>query len=267
VLGVLRSTRFPALLGVSILVALACAAAGAWQVQRFDEKRAANHELRANDAAPARSVAEVLAVGQPAARTLKFRKVIARGEYDPAGQVLVRKREVDGQLGFLVLTPLRTSAGPVLYLVRGFVPATGAATETPTVPEPPSGQVTLTGRVYPSESGGLRAGLPPSQVDAIDVPALAAQQQVQAYGGYAELVSSEPVDTALPALPAPDLSNPAGGAFTAQHLAYVVQWFLFALLALGAPVVFTRLDRQRANGPPRPSTDDFTHRLGSSEAR
>ena len=46
-------------------------------------------------------------------------------------------------------------------------------------------------------------------------------------------------------MPDPDLSNPAGGAVEPQHLAYVIQWFLFALLALAAPLVMARTDSRR----------------------
>ena len=250
-LRILGSARFLALLAVGLLVATGCAAAGVWQIHRFNEKRHANAELRHNDAQAAVPVDDLLAVNQPASDGLQFRKVVATGRYDPAGQVLVRQREVDGQPAFLVLTPLRTSQGSVLLVVRGSVPVTAAAMDTPTVPPPPDGPTTVTGRVYAGESGGLGVRLPPDQIERIDLSALSRRLGMPTYGGYVELVSSSPADSRLSPLPLPDMSNPAGGAFTAQHLAYVVQWFLFALLALAAAPVFTVLDQRRALGAPR----------------
>ena len=81
----------------------------------------------------------------------------------------------------------------------------------------------------------------------------------QAYPAYAELISSTPSQQGLIALPPPDLTNPAGGAYVAQHLAYVVQWFLFSAFALAGPVVLLMLDaraRRREPGPkPAPRSE------------
>jgi cytochrome oxidase assembly protein ShyY1 len=254
VLVTLRQGRYLALLAVGVALAVGCTVAGVWQADRYGEKRTANAELRHNGTGPAEPVDSVLAVGRAVGPAARFRLVTATGRYDVGRQLLVRRREVDRRAGFLVLTPLRTSGGALL-VVRGFVPATGAATQTPAVPDPPAGPVTVTGRVQPSEPGVQRAGLPPGQVERIDIPALATRLGApayggQVYGGYVELVSASPPDSGLTALPPPDLSNPAGGAFEGQHLAYVVQWFFFALLALALPVVLAVLDRRAAAPPP-----------------
>src|SRR5262249_5765248 len=57
-----------------------------------------------------------------------------------------------------------------------------------------------------------------------------------------------PGTSGLVAIPDPDLSNPAGGAIEPQHLAYVIQWFLFAALALAAPIVMAPADNPRTFG-------------------
>jgi hypothetical protein len=50
-------------------------------------------------------------------------------------------------------------------------------------------------------------------------------------------------------VPPPSLGNPAGGALEPQHFAYVIQWYLFALLALAAPIVMARSEsKQRPTG-------------------
>jgi cytochrome oxidase assembly protein ShyY1 len=240
-----RVARIVALVAFGLVLAVVCSAAGTWQWHRFEEKRAANGELRAAAEQPAVPLDEVLPPGRPVDERLRFRTVTASGRYDVAGQVLVRQREVGGATGFLVVAPLRTTSGATLFVSRGFVAATGAATDTPAVPDPPAGEVRLTGRLYPTETGGLGTGLPDRQVSHVDVPALAARTGGSpAYGGFVELMSAEPADTGLVPLPAPDLGNPAGGAFTGQHLAYVVQWFLFAAFALAGPVILLLLDRR-----------------------
>jgi cytochrome oxidase assembly protein ShyY1 len=251
VLATLRQGRYLALVAVGIVLAACCTAAGLWQAHRFGEKRLANAELRHNDKMAAAPAEAVLAVGRAVGPEQRYRLVTATGRYDPGGQLLVRQRQVNGRLGFLVLTPLRTGDGTDLLVVRGFVLATGAATQTPAVPDPPAGPVTLTGRVQPSESGRQRTDLPAGQVEWIDVPGLAGRLGAPTYGGYVELVTSTPAQTGLVPVPPPDLSNPAGGAYEGQHLAYVVQWFFFAVLALALPVVLAVLD-QRATAPPPP---------------
>ena len=56
---------------------------------------------------------------------------------------------------------------------------------------------------------------------------------------------ASPAPPACRRIPAPDLSNPAGGAEEPQHAAYVVQWYLFGLLALAAPFVMAAAERRR----------------------
>ena len=244
--------RVVALVLLGLVLGGACGAAGVWQWHRFGQKKTADDELRAAARQPVAPVDEVLVAGQGVDDTIRFRTVTATGRYDGTRQVLVRRRQVNDTPGFLVLTPLQTASGRTLYVDRGFVPATGAATLTPNVPDPPAGQVQVTARVLPSEEGGLGTGLPARQIERIDVPDLAARDGVQAYPAYVEMISSTPAQQGLVALPAPDLTNPAGGAYVAQHLAYVVQWFLFSAFALAGPVVLLLLDRRARRREPGP---------------
>jgi cytochrome oxidase assembly protein ShyY1 len=132
---------------------------------------------------------------------------------------------------------------------------TDAASKTPRIAAPPTGTVQVSGRVYPSEPGKRAAGLPRGQVDRLDVPAIAGTLGRPTYGGYVELTGSTPAQHGLSSLPGPDLSNPAGGAYELQHLAYVFQWFIFAIIALLAPYILMRIETRRGNdggGPERP---------------
>ena len=244
-----------ALILLGLVLGGACGAAGVWQWHRFGQKKTADDQLRAAAGQPVAPVDEVLVPGRAVDDTVRFRTVTAIGTYDATRQVVVRQRQVNDTPGFLVLTPLHTSSGRTLYVDRGFIAATGAATLTPNVPDPPAGQVQVTARVLPSEEGKLGVGLPARQIERIDVPALAAQEGVQAYPAYAELISSTPSQQGLIALPPPDLSNPAGGAYVAQHLAYVVQWFLFSAFALGGPVVLLLLDARARRNEPGPKRE------------
>ena len=250
-----RVARVLALVLLGLVLGGACGAAGVWQWHRFGQKKTADNELRAAARQPAAPVDEVLTPGLAVGDTVRFRTITATGRYDATRQLVVRQRQVNDTPGFLVITPLRTDSGRTLFVDRGFIPATGAATVTPNVPDPPAGPVQVTARVLPSEPGGLGTGLPDRQIERIDVPELAARAGVQFYPAFGELISSAPAQRGLIPLPAPDLTNPAGGAYVAQHLAYVVQWFLFSAFALAGPVVLLLLDRRARRREPGPAPE------------
>jgi cytochrome oxidase assembly protein ShyY1 len=246
VLEQLRKPRYLALSAVMLLVATLCIGAGTWQVFRFIQKRDENALLRHNAHTAVAPVADVLVPttardARHEASQTRFRRVHAEGTYDPSHQLLVRERTVDGVVGFLVVTPLRTTSGTVLLVVRGFVAADGSR-PTP-VAGPPTGQVTVLARAQAPELrndhfGKTAAG----QITAINTVSAADRLSAPVYQSYAELLNHQPGGAKLTPIPDPDLSNPAGGAVEPQHLAYVLQWFLFALLALAAPIVMARAE-------------------------
>jgi cytochrome oxidase assembly protein ShyY1 len=241
-----------ALVTLGLVLGGLCGAAGIWQWHRFGQKKSADDELRANAGRPAVAVDQVVG-GTP--DEVRFRTATATGRYAGDQQLLVRRRQIENTPGFLVITPLVTATGRTLFVDRGFVPATGAAIETPDAPAPPAGTVQVTVRLLPTETGGLGTNLPARQIQNIDVAALATKTGTTAYPAFGELISSVPAEQGLSPLPAPDLTNPAGGAFVAQHLAYVVQWFLFSAFALAGPVILLLLDRRsrrRESEPEKP---------------
>jgi cytochrome oxidase assembly protein ShyY1 len=251
VLQTLRQPRYVALSVVMLLVATICIGLGTWQISRLSSKHHANDELRRNDHASVAGVADVLPIygtqAGPRTDDIQFRRVTATGSYEPSGQALVRQRNVGDDLGYLVLTPLRTSGGTVL-VVRGFISATASSARV-TAPPPPSGTLTTTGRVMPAETGSDKAAqLPAGQIDSINASEQASRLGSRIYDGFVELSAGQPGTQGLVAIPEPDLSNPAGGAVEPQHLAYVIQWYLFALLALAAPIVMARAERRRVTG-------------------
>jgi cytochrome oxidase assembly protein ShyY1 len=259
VLATLRQPRYLGLFGLSLVIAILCVLAGSWQVIRFDEKHAANHELRTNNKG---AVVDIAAALGPAAaptangKDLQFRHVTATGSYRADRQTLVRGQTIDGDIGYQVLTPLRTTSG-VLLVVRGFVPQTGVATSTPTVRSPPAGQVSITARLEPADTKADRFGeLPTNQVESINATAQSRRLGAPVWPAYVELIDGQPGTESLKVIPNPDLSNPAGGAVEPQHAAYVVQWFLFAALALAAPFILATAERRRDDVDGRPSLDD-----------
>ena len=228
-----------------LVVAAICVAAGTWQISRLEQKISANDALRGNAHAPVAPVAEVLPLTTAAplgAHQIQYRTVTATGSYDNAHQSLVRQAQVDTDTGWYVLTPLHTGDG-VLLVVRGFISGTNSNGSLPAVPGAPTGTVTLTARVQPGETRHDDAAqLSGSQVESINPGEQAARLGLPVFAGYAELEGGQPGSANLIAIPGPDLSNPAGGAVEPQHVAYVIQWYLFAALALAAPFVVARAE-------------------------
>jgi len=238
---------------VVAVAAAVCFWAGAWQWQRLHEKHAANIELRTNNDDATAPVAQVLRpVGDPgasdAAKAAEYRSVTATGAYLAGGQVLVRDQGLDGAVGFYVLTPMRLDGGETLLVARGWIKAGSDARSTPDAPPPPAGAVTITARAMPGQSGSERYGqLPAGQIGAISPSDAAARLSATVLDGYVALEDGQPGTEGLTAIPGPDMSNPAGGAIEPQHLAYVIQWFVFGLLALTLPLILARADlRQQA---------------------
>jgi cytochrome oxidase assembly protein ShyY1 len=255
-LRTLRQPRYAGLSLLMLLVALVCIGAGTWQIARFAEKVHANDQLRGNAHAAPVPVAHVLPLvghGSPSTDAVLFRTITAAGRYDTAHQALVRQRSVHGSEGFYVLTPLRTARG-VLLVARGFVAADGSGNPPTSVAPAPSGPTTVHARVEIGESKpDTASGVPAGQLNSINPGDQATRLGAPVFNGYAQLLAGQPGSNGLTAIPGPNLSNPAGGAVEPQHFAYIIQWYLFAMLAVAAPFAMIRADRRAARAePPRP---------------
>ncbi|SDJ12383.1 Cytochrome oxidase assembly protein ShyY1 [Frankineae bacterium MT45] len=269
VLRTLRQPRYAALSALMLLVAGLCVFLGTWQIARLATKRDENAALRHNDHAAVAPIADVLplwgSAPAPSTDAIEYRRVSATGTYDGTHQQLVRQRIVGGDTGYYVLTPLRTAAGTAL-VVRGFISATGVgAHETITAPAPPAGEVSIVGRVRMAESRADKAEqLPRPQVESINPSEQAPRLGANVFQGWLQLPAGQPGTQNLVPLDEPDLSNPAGGAVEPQHLAYIIQWYLFAALALAAPIAMARADLKRADE--EYDAREFDHMDGASGA-
>jgi cytochrome oxidase assembly protein ShyY1 len=255
VLRLLLTRRWLALLGVVVVLVPTFIRLGFWQLDRLDQRRAKNAIISRNIHAEPVPVATLTGPARPATKDEEWRPVTASGRYDTTHELLVRNRTstADGQPGFHVLTPLITTDGVALLVDRGWIPFGETARDTPKAPAPPAGDVTVVGRLRPSErqpSRGPRdgAGVPAGQVVRIDVPRISTTLPYPAYGGYVELVSQSPDAKPSPTLlDTPELSE-------GPHLAYAVQWYLFASIAVGGFWYLLFREAREEEGARFPST-------------
>jgi cytochrome oxidase assembly protein ShyY1 len=231
-----------ALLLVPVMIRL-----GLWQLHRHEHRVAQNTLISdALGAAPA-PVERLTSPGHTVPHGDLYRRVTATGTFDTAHQVVVRRRtNAAEQIGFHVLTPLVLRDGRVLLVNRGWIPADGAQTAFPDVPAPARGETTVTGRLMADETtarSGIKdiSGLPPRQVMLISSAREAHRLGRQVLGGYVEQTAPAPAGDTPELIPDPDHSS------IGPHMAYAVQWWLFAAgVPVGWVVLVRRERRERA---------------------
>lgn len=233
-----------------LAVAFVCGMLGRWQLDRAQlrgEQAETQRRAELAGAAPI-DLLEALVPGQSFAAENVGRRVVVVGEYLPQGQLLVVERVAEGQLGRLVLTPLRVSApgsehdGAILPVVRGWVPGDTEPTASNSALLVPSGQVEVAGFLQSGEAMGdlLADGL----TDSISPAALVNHWGGPGFTGYLVQSGGNPApDAALTLLPMPTNDN---AGFNLRNLFYALQWWLFGGAALALWIRLVRDDAQDA---------------------
>jgi len=238
---ILRQPRWLAFGFVVLLVIPSFLLLSRWQLNRLEERRVTNDLITRHSAAAPVPVDDVMTPGAPTGTVTSDQRwlpVTATGRYDAAAEVLVRKRPLEGRNGFWVVTPFITTSGAVLVVNRGWIEATGGAAEVQDVPAPPIGEVSLVGRVQPSEDAPdpQPADLPEGQITDLSVPLVTGG--AAAYPGYVTLVESTASQGPVPTpIPLPERSD-------GPHLSYAVQWVFFAGVAVVGFVVLLRRENE-----------------------
>jgi cytochrome oxidase assembly protein ShyY1 len=261
----LLTRRWLGLLLAVVIVAFGCIELGLWQFRRYAERNTANAQTTANLSARAVPVSQVLTTTAPPASADEWRVVTARGTYDAAHQLAVLYRTRAGVPGVDLVVPLRTSSGSALVVDRGWVATRGGIDAPAALPPPPHGVVTVTGWVRRDADGGSDQTTPHAGfVRAISSSAISASVPYPLYDGFVEATREQPASKPAPAAAlSPDLSS-------GPHFFYGLQWFFFAILAIGFFVYFAWTEHQRTLQPPaaapsqraRQSPVDREHRTG-----
>lgn len=214
------------LLAVAIaLVAGATWWLGQWQFGRLDDRQERNEVVRANEERPPAPVTEVLAPGREVAASDEWRQVEATGTYAVEDTVIVRYRTRDGASGVDVVVPLVTSGGTALLVDRGWMQTDNRGLDQVDPPDPPSGEVTVTGWVR-ADGTGSSTEVHDHATRAINSGRIGSYLDREVYGGFVELRSEDP-PAAEPLEPVelPELGD-------GPHFFYGLQWWFFGLLAL-----------------------------------
>jgi cytochrome oxidase assembly protein ShyY1 len=157
------------------------------------------------------------------------RQATAVGQYDLAGQLLVRSQNYEGQPGVYLLAPLVLEGeGTAVLVHRGWLPSAEAANAAN---YHQTGVVSVTGRIQLSEglSGGRVTEITAdNELFRIDVPAIADHLGYPILPVYLLEEPPPPPDRELPYQLTADLTLDEG-----DHLSYAFQWFIFAAMLAG----------------------------------
>jgi surfeit locus 1 family protein len=199
---------------------------GMWQLDRAQQKQQLQAEYDQRQLEPAVRLRSVLENPE----TLRFRRIIARGTYEPEHQILIDNRVYQGQAGYHVLTPLRLEDGSVRVLVnRGWVPMGRDRSVLPVTATPPE-PVEVTGLATIPQTQGFHLGgaLPPG----------AGWQPVWQYLDL-DVYRKQVTFPVQPVVVLLDPESPSGGfvrqwarldAGIATHQGYAFQWFSLAVV-------------------------------------
>ena len=215
--------------GITLFAVLAipvCVFMGSWQLSRF-EARVETHQQREHTAAEASSArAKPLASLLPVSQDSSGRPARATGHYDTRHPFLVPGRTLEGRNGFYALALLRTDSGRALPVVRGWLPGRPDASR---VPRPPTGEVTVTGALQPSESQsspGVQGGaLPRGELGIISAASLV---NLVPYDVYDAWITVQHPDAPLKPVPPAAPTNSGLDMKAFQNLGYTAEWFVFA---------------------------------------
>lgn len=215
--------------GIFILGAVAaavCMRLGFWQLSRLGERRAWRALVERRE----RMAPLDLATLTGPADSLTYRAARVRGTFDFAHQIVVTNRVVNEVTSVYVVTPLRYGDRAVL-VERGWTPsADGYAAPLAALAEPDTATVT-----------GILVPVPPGEVpDTAAWPLHVRRDAPASLSGHLPyplfpLVLRRTGTTRTPPrglvpLAAPVLDN-------GPHLAYAIQWFSFAAIAIVGPVI------------------------------
>lgn len=198
------------------LIAL-CMIAANWQYQRGVNRHALNQKIIENSNLTSVYLSQISSSNDYKAN--EWRTVKVTGKFDRTHEVLLRNRySSDGKYGYEYLT-LFKSNNLAFWVDRGWVQAGDTALARPKIPNTPSSEIEITGRLRIDNSlpRGSFFALPATGnlINSWDL-----KSKVKTESFYLDLISGPGVTPAAPAQ-LPELSD-------GPHMAYALQWIFFA---------------------------------------
>lgn len=215
-----------------LVAVVACALLGKWQLDVWHDHR--------SDAAASVTREEPVPLDDVLGPDAAFpasgvgRPVLVEGRWDPGHTVYVADRPRGAQNGVWVVTPVITSTGSAIPVVRGWTASPQDRSAAPT------GRAALVGLLQPSEDTGVSDDNSHDDlIPELSTTDLLPRASYDLYGGYVvatdrDLPAGTPASTGMaglvavtPAhLPGPDASSGL------RNLLYALQWWVFGAFAM-----------------------------------
>jgi surfeit locus 1 family protein len=205
---------------------------GFWQLDRLEQRRTQNQQIKAMLDTPPY---EMAAAPVPDAQQIPGRWVTVTGQYDREYQMLLLLQNWQNRAGVNLITPLLLDGGDTAVLVdRGWIPDSErgnlAAYDV-------TGPVTLTAYVALPEKLGRQTTDTSFQPEIyrVDTAVIQTQLPYDLQPIYLVLPPDEAGNTEWPFRQSREINISDG-----PHLGYALQWFAFALIAIGGYAYFVR---------------------------
>ena len=230
-----RPQFWPTVFTVPVLLLLL--GLGSWQIARLFWKR----DLIAQRQAALTATPITAPRSSPEARGMEFRHVTDEGVFLHDKEIFLGATSEAGRNGYQVLTPLQETAGRIVFINRGFIPA-----ELKDPAKRSAGQVTGSVRV----AGLLR--LPPAKKPAWFLPDNRPDLNYWFWVDLPAMADDDKIDRIAPFyIDADATPNPGGwpkGGVTRlelpnDHLQYAITWFS---LAVALAVIYVLFHRRNA---------------------
>ena len=224
------TTREKVLVGIALLFAALFVRLGFWQLARLRERQAYNTPIESRIG---QAPVDLRALPRDQA-IARYRRVRVSGEYDYSRELVLTLRSRQGSPGVNLLTPLRVPGTDTAILVnRGWIYAPdGMSADTRPWREPnPTGAVGYVLLMDTADSSGARSTGAPNMIRRPHLGTVASMLPYPVAPYYVVLSSPGAVpDSTPPRVPPPALSE-------GSHRSYAMQWFTFAVIAIGGVAI------------------------------
>lgn len=239
---------------------------GFWQLDRLDERRTLNELRRTRLALPSMDFPPTGREGETSAPKLPpvddvlWRRVLLRGRYDFAREIILPGRPYQGRPGVEILTPLLVREELAVLVLRGWLPATDAL-HAPLRTARPGFSVAAVESSTQVEGIALPSVGPPRSIVGLSWPQSGEPSpRLTIDGELHHLLARADLQIASDILPYPiakfylkmdDMGASMGplrprslpSITDGSHLSYAIQWFAFAVIALVGTAVYMRRGR------------------------
>lgn len=240
-----RSGRFWVVTLATAFTMAMTASLGVWQLGRASQKQALQSQVNQRSELPPWTERDLLGAGDPKAGL--HRTVQLQGQWVAEANVFLDNRQMDGRVGFFLVTPLRLSGSDrVILIQRGWVPRDFTDRSRVPAVETPEGLVYVEGRLAPApgklfELGAAGAGPIRQNIDVAEL----SQETGLALLDFSVLQTGDPTDGL-------QRNWPRITEGVHKHHGYAFQWFGLCALAGILYVWFQFISPRRKRTPHGP---------------